>query len=217
MVKSYASGELDEHYALINRSSKFSFYLLLLIVLPVAFNLDALLNVWLVEVPQYTKEFCIYIMIAYLVDAIGAPLEISVFANGNIKGLQVISALVFLLGIIVSFILLKMGMVPYVVSIVTLAIHIVTFLITLYYAHKLSQVGVLKFIKSVMFPVLTVGGLSIIVPFFLKKYSIGFWHAVLLCVADIIWEILVIWVVGLEKSEKTYIKNTIITKLHLSR
>ncbi len=217
LVKSYASGEMEEHYTLINRSSKFSFYLLLLIVLPVAFNMDALLNVWLVEVPVYTKEFCIYIMIAYLVDALGAPLEISVFANGDIKGLQIFSALTFLIGTAVSFVLLKIGAVPYVVSIVTLAIHIVMFLLTIYYAHKLSKVNLSKYIKSVILPTMIVGALSIVLPYLLKDLSVGFWRAVLLCAVDVAWCALLTWFIGLTKTEKGYIRSIISSKLHRAK
>ena len=214
LVKSHASGEMDEHYMLIFRSAKFSFFLLLIIVIPIAFNMDALLNVWLVEVPVYTKEFCIYIMIAYLVDAIGAPLEISVFANGNIKGLQIWSAVVFVIGTIVSFILLRLGFVPFVVSIVTLAIHIVLFLLTIYYAHKLSKVSIPVFLKNVMLPVAIVGIGAVVVPFFLKVFSVSFWSAVLLYVADIAWCGILIWFCGLKKAEKKYIREFVLSKLH---
>lgn len=214
LIQSYASGDVVEHHALIYRSAKFSFFLLLIIVIPVAFNMDALLNVWLVEVPRYTKEFCVYIMIAYLVDAISAPLEITVYANGNIKGLQVWSAVIFIIGTIVSFVFLKLGYVPFVVSIVTLVIHVVMFLLALYYAHKLSKVSIPVFLKNVMLPVAIVGIGAVVVPFFLKVFSVSFWSAVLLCVADIAWCGILIWFCGLKKAEKKYIREFVLSKLH---
>lgn len=217
LVKSYAAGEMNEHYLLIYRSAKFSFFLLLMIIIPVAFNMDALLGVWLVEVPPYTKGFCVYIMIAYLVDAIGAPLEISVFANGNIKGLQVWSAVIFLIGTIVSFVLLRCGFVPYVVSIVTLVIHVVMFLLTLYYAHKLSKVSVSLFLKNVILPAAIVGIVAVVVPYFLMAYSVSFWSAVLLCFADVAWCGILIWFCGLKKAEKKYIREFVLSKIHKQR
>lgn len=217
LVKSYAAGEMNEHYVLVYRSAKFSFFLLLAIVIPVAFNMDALLNVWLVEVPKYTKEFCIYIMIAYLVDAISAPLQVSVYAHGNIKGLQVWTAVAFFIGTIVSFVLLRSGFVPFVVSIVTLVIHVVMFLLALYYAHKLSKVSISEFLKNVMLPVAVVGIGSVVVPYFLMVYSVSFLSAVLLCVADIAWCGLLIWFCGLKKSEKKYIKESVLSKIHKQR
>lgn len=217
LVKSYAAGEMNEHYVLVYRSAKFSFFLLLAIVIPVVFNMDALLNVWLVEVPPFTKEFSVYIMIAYLVDAICAPLQMSVFAHGNIKGLQVWSAIAFIIGTIVSFALLKSGFVPFVVSIVTLVIHVVMFLLALYYAHKLSKVSISEFLKNVMLPVAVVGIGSVVVPYFLMVYSVSFWSAVLLCFADIAWCGLLIWFCGLKKSEKKYLKESVLSKIHKQR
>ena len=73
LVQTYAAGEMEEHFRLMDRASKFSFYLLLLIVVPVVFNLHNLLGLWLEEVPNYTEQFCFIILLAYLVDAIGAP------------------------------------------------------------------------------------------------------------------------------------------------
>ncbi len=107
LVQTYAAGEMDEHYRLLNRSAKFSYYLLLLIVVPVAFNLNGLLGLWLKEVPEYTSQFCLILLMAYLVDAIGAPLGISVTAQGNIKGMQIWSSVFLLLGLVASFIFLR--------------------------------------------------------------------------------------------------------------
>ena len=103
LVQSYAAGEMEAHYRLVSRSARMSYFLLLLIVVPVAFNLDGLLGLWLKEVPQYTKEFCFIILLAYLVDALGAPLAVSVNANGNIKGMQIWTAVLLMLGLVASF------------------------------------------------------------------------------------------------------------------
>lgn len=109
---------MESHYKLINRSAKLSYYLLLLIVVPVLFNLENLLGLWLKEVPLYTKEFCYFVLLAYLVDAIGAPLSVSVFANGNIKYFQIINAFLSVFGLVAGFLFLRSGALPYIVSII---------------------------------------------------------------------------------------------------
>ena len=52
LVKNYAAGEKKELNQLIFRASKFSFLLLLLIVLPLSLNLETVLTLWLKNLPE---------------------------------------------------------------------------------------------------------------------------------------------------------------------
>ena len=47
LVQTYAAGEMKDHVQLLYRACKFSFYLLLILVVPVVFNIDVLLSTWL--------------------------------------------------------------------------------------------------------------------------------------------------------------------------
>ena len=76
LTQTYAAGEKEQHFNLLFRSSRFSFYLLLVLIIPISFNLDIILDTWLVEVPQYTKEFCVFVLLAYLADALATPLGV---------------------------------------------------------------------------------------------------------------------------------------------
>ena len=57
IVKLYASGEHDNLLSLIYRSSKFSYYLLLILSLPIVIFCEDILSLWLVEVPDYAVVF----------------------------------------------------------------------------------------------------------------------------------------------------------------
>lgn len=213
LVQSYAAGEMDAHYRLVSRSAKMSYFLMLLIVVPVAFNLDGLLGLWLKEVPQYTKEFCFIILLAYLVDALGAPLAISVNANGNIKGMQVWTAILLLLGLVPSFIFLRSGASPYVVAIITFFVHFGFWCVYMYYARKLCHIGLREYAKQVVLPVVLVTLGAVVIPFLLTFVSVSRWMVLLVCVADLIWVGAVILLVGLRKEEKAYLKEIVLSKI----
>lgn len=213
LVQSYASGNMSEHYNLLYRSSKFSYYLLLLVVIPISFNMQPLLEVWLDTVPIYTKEFCLYIFVAYLFDALGSALEISVFANGKIKSLQILTASLFVVGASSSFVMLKMGLPPYVVSIVTMFIHAVMFILDLFFVHKLCDVSISQFLNKVMLPVVLVTIFSVIVPFLVMPYSTGFWSTLGMCFIDLGFTLLSIWIFGLQKEEKRYVSSNFVSKI----
>ena len=180
LVQSYASGDMESHYKLLYRSARLSYFLLLLIVVPVLFNIDGLLGLWLKEVPRYTGEFCFFVLLAYLVDAIGAPLATSIFANGNIRGLQISSTILLIGGFMAGFLFLKAGAVPYIIAIIIFFVHFGFFICYLYYARKLCNVGVRSFVKTVVLPVLFVSLISVIVPVGLSFIPVGRWLVLLI-------------------------------------
>ena len=57
ITKSYASGNQDYMMALIFQGAKFSFYMLLLLSLPVIINTHYILGLWLKLVPEHAVLF----------------------------------------------------------------------------------------------------------------------------------------------------------------
>lgn len=209
LVQSYAAGEMDEHYKLITRSAKMSYYLLLLIVVPVVFNLDGLLGLWLKEVPQYTREFCTFVLLAYLVDALGAPLGFSVTANGNIRGIQVSSSILLVMGLVAGFLSLRAGALPYIIAIINFAVHFGFWICYMYYARKYCHVSLRSYFRTVVVPVMLVTVVCGFLPFALTLVDVGMWALLLICLADWIWVGVAIYVCGLSKAEKEYVLSSL--------
>ena len=57
ITKSFASGEHESMFNLVRKSAKFSYYLLLLLVLPILFNTEFLMELWLKDVPAHAVSF----------------------------------------------------------------------------------------------------------------------------------------------------------------
>lgn len=215
LTKTYAAGEMQEHYNLIYKSSKFSFYLMLLLVIPISFNLTPILGLWLVEVPPYTVEFTIYILYCYLIDSIGAPLSISVFANGRIRNLQIASCILYILKLIFAFIVFYYGTVPYIVSISTMVSHLILLFIYMYYSKKCSNVDLSVFFHKVLVPISLVFVTSSIIPFILYHYCsyFNFIYTVLICFVEMVWVCLMILFFGLTKGERDFLLDFVNKKL----
>lgn len=58
IVKLYAQKETVALNKLVLRTALFSFYLLLIIAVPLTLNMDMVLRLWLKNVPEYTAAFC---------------------------------------------------------------------------------------------------------------------------------------------------------------
>ena len=107
IIKLYAKKDYASLHILVNRSSKFSFVLCLLMALPLIANMDFILSVWLGnDVPIYTKEFCQLILVCTVIDATTGVYNTVMTATGNIKKYQIAISASFLLDLVCCLVML---------------------------------------------------------------------------------------------------------------
>lgn len=85
IMKSFSSGELNEMHSLVCRTSRFSFYLMLIFSVPIIMKTNDILILWLKNPPEYTSIFVQYTMIFNLIQSLANPLLTSSLATGNVK------------------------------------------------------------------------------------------------------------------------------------
>ena len=112
IVKYYAAGKSNEMNLLVFRASKISFFLMLLLALPVMVNVDFILGLWLKVVPYYAPSF-VCLMLGYcLVDTLSIPIYTLVNASGKISDYQLIIGTIFILNVPLAYWLLSLGLSP---------------------------------------------------------------------------------------------------------
>ena len=213
LIQSHASKDYIAHRDLLFRASKFSYFLLLIMLVPIVSNIDFILNLWLAEVPEYTNYFIVFILISYLFNALSTPFVTSIFATGNIKGYQIALTVIFVCGLITTFSVLQMGAKPYSVSIVSVFIQFALLLCRLYYAHNHVGVSFRRFISDVGVPISLVTILSIIPPCFLYSWQDNVLKVIFAIGMEICYIGLLIFFKKKKKSERKYIINTLKNKL----
>lgn len=109
IVKLYAKGEVTQMLSLLYQASKFSFFLMLVIISPAFPILGDLLTIWLPTVPEYTLIFCKLVLIYCMIDTLTIPIWTAIEATGKIKKYQLYVGLFFILYIPFSYLLLKLG------------------------------------------------------------------------------------------------------------
>lgn len=110
IVKSFACKEYKAMVRLINNASLYSYYLLLIFVMPVMFRLQFVLDLWLKEVPEYTEIFTLIILANMMIRAIANPVIKGVHATGDIKLFNLIAGGIGLLPIFVCWLGFYFGM-----------------------------------------------------------------------------------------------------------
>lgn len=109
IVKSYARKDYNAMIRLINNASLYSFYLLLIFMMPAMFKLEVLLNVWLKEVPEQTLTFSLIILGLMMIRAIARPVIMGTHATGDIKALNLYAGLLGLMPLPVAWLTFHLG------------------------------------------------------------------------------------------------------------
>lgn len=120
IIKSYANGENKKFVKMICSSVKISYCLLLIIVLPLIANIEYVLGLWLIHIPQYTEYFVTLVLIDALLNSITNPFMTAVQAIGKVKWYQLTVGTVALLNAPISFLWLQYApnpLIPFYVSI----------------------------------------------------------------------------------------------------
>lgn len=215
ITKSYASGDRDYMMILIYQGARLSFYMLLLLSLPVIINTHYILVLWLKIVPEHTVLFIQLVLVFAMSESISNPLVTAMLATGNIRNYQIIVGGLQMMNLPVSYILLRLDMFPEMVMVVAIVISQCCLAARLYMLRSMIGLSVRKYLKNVYFNVLVVTVLSAIVPVLVSRnISEGFFNFILLCLLSIACTILSIYYVGCNRHERQFIVSKVNTLGH---
>lgn len=109
IIKAEGAGYRERMFTLTIIACKFGFFLLSIVVIPLIFNMELILEVWLHQIPPYAPLFCRVILITALFDQITLGLGTANQAIGNIRAYALIINSLKILTIPVITILLASG------------------------------------------------------------------------------------------------------------
>lgn len=122
ITKSYADGNHSYMFNLVFQGARISFYVLLCLALPIIFNTQPLLDIWLHDVPAHTANFVRLILVLMLSESLSLPLITIMLATGNIRNYQLIVGGLQLLNIPISYLCLSLGAIPESVTLVAIVL-----------------------------------------------------------------------------------------------
>lgn len=129
IVKKYAAGDYEGSKSLLLTSTKFSYFLMLIISLPVCLVAEPLLNLWLVEVPDYALVFLQFAIITSLFQVFDTSFYTALYAKGRIKENALISPSILFVAFPIMYLFFRLGMSPIVLSITMLCVYAIVGLI----------------------------------------------------------------------------------------
>lgn len=211
ITKTYAKGEMEEMHKLMFRSARFSFYLLFFLSLPVLFETEQILTVWLNVVPENTVIFLRIMICISLIFTLSNPLMVANQATGKVRKYQIICGSIQLLILPISYVSLKLDFPAYSVFIVHFIIELITQCIRMILLKPLIGLTMKDYLSNVYSRVILVVVLSVIIPLTIylnmDNTALRFF---LVCIMSLLSVSFVTYRVGLSQKEHEFVKSKLI-------
>lgn len=215
IIKSYSVGELKRMHNLMLYSVKLCLFLTLIMVTPIYYFTEPILNIWLVDYPQETIVFVRIILIQQIFYSIGYPLISAIEATGNIKKYQTITSIATILSLPTAYLALKFY---HISAEFTMLIYLIFTIIT-----EIVRIMIVLpsikldiscyFRRIVLYSIIPL--LIIIVGYnLLPKYdNMTFFHLAFLSIAIVLATITILYIFGLDSKERTIANQMVVNFL----
>ena len=209
ITKNYAANNQDYMMKLIYASTKFSFLLLWLIVLPLIFDADILLRIWLGNVPDYTREFIILTLFTSIICCGANPIITAIQATGNIRKYQIIEGIILISIIPITYLLLQYKRSPFIVFLVPLTIHTVAQVARCILLKQQIHYSMEDYFKRNIIPMILQIAVSFTIAYMLIGMVTvdGLWHLCMVVLITVIVNLVLAIFILLNKSERNMLKK----------
>lgn len=211
ITKSYSSGDFPYLNRLLYNASKVSYFLMFVVSLPIIYNIDFLLELWLGDVPEFSSQFTIFFMIASMMNVIGGPLWMSVFATGKIRNYQIVVSFVFLADLVIVYVLYKIGL-PVVSGVIVKAfINFLVVFVRMFFAkQQLEMFSTTSFLKKVLLPIALSTVIVIVLTYPIISMTRGSMAQIMATLWTITVSLVIAFYIGLSASERKAILSLLI-------
>lgn len=220
ITQSYASGNWDYMMTLLYKGSRLSYYMLLILCLPILLNTDYLLHLWLKTVPDHSVLFVQLTLVFTMIESISSPLITAQLATGKIRNYQLVVGGLQIMNLPVSYVILRMGGVPETILYVAIFFSVCCLSARLYMLRSGICLNVMNFVNKVLVNSLVVSAFSAIIPIILLMYlNTSFVSFVSISVVCVICSLISIFYIGCNREERefVYTKSLQIKKHFFSR
>lgn len=215
ITKSYASGDYDYMFKLMFQGARLSYYILLLLCLPIIINTHYILILWLKLVPEHTVLFVQLILVFAMSESISHPLITAMLATGRIRNYQIIVGGLQLMNLPVAYLCLYLGAISESVVIVAIVISQCCLATRLYMLRGMIGLNIKSYLRNVYFNVIVVTVVSLIIPSILVYHlTESFISFIVISTISILCTLLAELYVGCKSEERVFIYSKVSKIIH---
>lgn len=208
ITKSFAKDDREYMHKLVCYGAKYSYFMMLILIIPIIIEAPVILKLWLKIVPDYTVIFLRITLIVILLDTLSDTLTMSMQASGDIKKFQIIVSSIVLIVFPVSYILFELGFPPYSCYIVCAATMVLKLIAELPLLKKMVGLPPSLYISVVLKRALPVSVLLFSVPLAIAYYfEDSILRFIIVTVVSLLWAVPVIYYAGLSTTEQQSLLN----------
>lgn len=214
ITKSYASGDTEYMFKLICKGAKYSYFLMLFFLVPLMFEIEWVLDLWLKNYPPLAPIFLRLMIVGQMIDFLGNSTARAVWATGKVRKYYLIISLIGPLVFPISYVLFALGFSAEWAYWVFIVVYAALIPIRLNILKELIGFQPSMFYKEVIMPALYVTILSFIIPGGLYWYlENNVFNNIMIILSSLLSVALCVYAWGLEKKEKEYMIKKISTRL----
>ena len=213
IIKSYAAKDLEYMHTLVCRGAKYSFFLMFFFTMPLLLEAQQVLSIWLGVVPPHAVMFVRLSLLSSLTIVIANSLYVAQLATGNIKKYQIVVTLFGLWVFPLSYVSFWLGYPPEAAYVAYFLTYLCLIFVRLYLVKDMIQMSWKKYFKEVLLKISVVSSCSCVIPcliFFNMQSS--FTRLLAVCFVSAVSTIIFMYALGLEKSERIFIKEKLRNK-----
>lgn len=152
LIKLYSQNKNDKFTDLLFFISKATFFVMLVLCLPIILFADTILTLWLVNVPEFTVVFVKLILVFLMIRIFHSPIDTLFKATGKIKYYQIVDAVTLSLNLPISYVLLKNNFGVQSVFVVMIFVEIINLISILYLAQRMGEINISNYLLKVILP-----------------------------------------------------------------
>lgn len=211
IVKRLAANDIEGSQKLLLNSTKFSYYLMMIICVPLFFLADPILHLWLVNVPPYATPFLQLILIQSLIQVFDTSFYTALYAKGRLKENALLSPTIGLIRFPIIYILFKLGYSPLSLSWACIATYsVLSFIIKPYLIIKIAGYNIkdiYSLLKKCAITTLWVLPVPTILYYYLNLNTLT--NCIVMLIACLLNVAIIIWFIGLNPDTRAILKGTI--------
>ena len=210
IMKSYVIGDKSYMIRLVFLGTRFAYYLLLLLSLPILLEAETILSLWLQSVPEYTTCFVRLTLIFVLSESISQPLVTPMFATGKIRNYQIIVGGIHMLIFPLSYLALYCGAFPEIPLYITIVISQLCLFSRLLLLRKMIGLPMMEYLRKVYNNILSVSIVASLLPSAVCYFfPVSFLRLFLVSGISLVSTIFAVYRIGCSGEERVLIRQKI--------
>lgn len=210
ITKSYASNDKAYCFSLVERGSRFGYYIIMMLSLPILLDTPFILKLWLKNYPEWTVVFVRFVLIYSMLEVLSSTLINLQMSTGKIRNYQLAVGGLLLMNFPLSWICLKFGAAPYSVYIVALGVGVGCLLLRLWFLRNMAGLSMSHYLRHVVVNVGVTNICSAIIPAVIYlNMPLGFLRFVTVGLASVVCGAVSVLYIGCSSAERGFILSKV--------